>query len=377
MPRRSGSGGWRWLVVAPLLFAALSFGSQGCGVSATVGGDGPSLAPGTTTSPTSTTAPQSTLPTAATSADELENVELFPIEVGNRWGYIDRGGTAVIEPRFAYVEEFAEGLASVDADGDGYDDGYIDALGEIVLKPAYNYLGSFSEGLAMVDQDGPGGLQGYIDKTGATVIRPAYMYARYFRGGLAAVKKVDTGWGYIDKNGQYVIEPKYRSAGDFSEGLAWVETLQGYGFIDRSGRLVIPDKFSDATSFSQGLAAVGISKTSEETGTPEWNLNGGSWGFIDAAGRLVIPGEFAMAHGFSDGLAAVVTEAEWAKAVSEAGNIAKARPKWGYIDSSGELIIEPQFLAAGDFRGGLASVKFSDGKKAYIDTAGAIVWTQP
>jgi hypothetical protein len=140
---------------------------------------------------------------------------------------------------------------------------------------------------------------------------------------------------------------------------------------------VIPDAFSDALPFSGGLAAVGISKTSEETGSPEWNLSGGSWGFIDTTGKVAIPAQFAMAHGFSDGLAAVVTESEWTRAVAEGGNIAKARPKWGFIDASGEFVLEPRFLAANDFRGGLASVTLSDGKKAYIDTTGATVWVQP
>jgi hypothetical protein len=222
--RLFGDGAWVFAVA--LMLAALPMASQGCGVPVAAGDADSSLVSGTTANPVSVTAPEPAMPSTLT-IGESETADLFPIEVGNRWGYINRKGTIAIEPQFAYVEEFSEGLAAVDSDGDGFYDGYIGASGEIVLKPAYNYLDSFSEGLAMVDQDGPEGVQGYIDKTGATVVEPAYIYARNFREGLAAVKKDDSGWGYIDKTGQFVIKPKYRSAGDFSEGLAWVETFHG------------------------------------------------------------------------------------------------------------------------------------------------------
>ena len=46
------------------------------------------------------------------------------------------------------------------------------------------------------------------------------------------------------------------------------------------------------------------------------------------------------------------------------------RQLWGFIDKSGNFIIEPQFDGAGDFQDGLALVKI-DWRRGYIDKAGA------
>ncbi|MFC6997516.1 WG repeat-containing protein [Rufibacter roseus] len=46
--------------------------------------------------------------------------------------------------------------------------------------------------------------------------------------------------------------------------------------------------------------------------------------------------------------------------------------KWGYIDSVGNLILEPQFLNAGDFNEGLAKVEVESGIN-YIDKGGNVV----
>ncbi len=48
--------------------------------------------------------------------------------------------------------------------------------------------------------------------------------------------------------------------------------------------------------------------------------------------------------------------------------------KWGFIDKTGKVVIEPQFDDAWLFReGGLASVKIGD-KHGYIDKTGKYVW---
>jgi len=47
--------------------------------------------------------------------------------------------------------------------------------------------------------------------------------------------------------------------------------------------------------------------------------------------------------------------------------------KWGFIDTTGQTVIKPQFNSAGEFRGGLASVTTDNGK-GYIDKTGRYVW---
>src|SRR5215510_5682971 len=47
--------------------------------------------------------------------------------------------------------------------------------------------------------------------------------------------------------------------------------------------------------------------------------------------------------------------------------------RWGYIDSTGKIAIEPQFSWAEEFSGGLATFENEDGKHGYIDETGKIV----
>lgn len=90
---------------------------------------------------------------------------------------------------------------------------------------------------------------------------------------------------------------------------------------------------------------------------------GGKWGYIDKSGRVVIEPQFTRYGGghagwweFTEGLAAVRIEG-----------------KWGYIDKSEQAVIEPQFDYAGPFRDGVARVEVA-GKWGYIDKTGKYIW---
>lgn len=39
--------------------------------------------------------------------------ELLPVEVNEKWGYIDKSGTVTIKPQFVVAGVFSEGLAPV------------------------------------------------------------------------------------------------------------------------------------------------------------------------------------------------------------------------------------------------------------------------
>ena len=67
-------------------------------------------------------------------------------------------------------------------------------------------------------------------------------------------------------------------------------------------------------------------------------------GYIDSTGKIVIQPQFEGASNFSEGLDVVAT-----------GN------KEGFIDETGKLVIEPRFDTAREFSEGLAAVGFNDG----------------
>ena len=61
------------------------------------------------------------------------------------WGYIDKNGDMVIEPRFHDAWDFHEGLAAIKID---WARGYIDKAGNIVIEPQFQYAGPFTDGKA-------------------------------------------------------------------------------------------------------------------------------------------------------------------------------------------------------------------------------------
>jgi hypothetical protein len=154
-------------------------------------------------------------------------------------------------------------------------------------------------------------------------------------------------YGFMDCNGLVVIPPQYSSAQDFTEGLACVEKDGKCGYIDPNGREVISLQYSTYANshFSEGLAAVSVGD--------RWT---GKWGFVDRTGVIVVQPQFELAGWFSEGLAFVVKDG-----------------KRGFIDRKGEMVIEPAFELAQWFSEGLAPVRPPGGKWGYIDRTGRFV----
>ena len=79
------------------------------------------------------------------------------------------------------------------------------------------------------------------------------------------------------------------------------------------------------------------------------------YGYMDTTGRVLIEAQFKDARHFSDGFAAVEVDG-----------------KWGYIDRNGQLVIQPQFHRAKAFRNGRALVEVSPDSWRYIDRTGKV-----
>ncbi|MDX6271744.1 MAG: hypothetical protein QOD28_2967, partial [Acidobacteriota bacterium] len=122
-------------------------------------------------------------------------------------------------------------------------------------------------------------------------------------------------WGYIDRAGKIVIRPQYDVAWEFTEGLAYVKSGAERGVIDKTGRMVVSLQQVDlAGFFSEGLAPVQTSSQPPR------------FGFIDRTGKLVINPQYDAARGFEEGLALVMVER-----------------KYGFIDKRGRMVVKPQF----------------------------------
>jgi hypothetical protein len=200
--------------------------------------------------------------------------------------------------------------------------------------------------------------------------------------GLFPIRQ-DSLWGFIDRTGEVAIAPQFDRAWRFSEGRALIRDGRRYGFIDTTGAVVVAPQFADAWHFSDGVAPVQTDSL---------------WGFIDRSGEIVVAPQFDLApgvveegppgdaafrraqvdgqYGYRNEDGELVIQPRFDQAWTFSGGLARVRKdgRWGFINRRGEVVIDPQFAQAWDFRQGLARVQTPDGRIAYVDTTGAVVW---
>lgn len=239
---------------------------------------------------------------------------------------------------------------------DGLRWGLQDKDGKVILPATYDDARPFSEGLAAVNRGAAisgvpsGGEWGYVDETGELVIPVTYKEAGSFSEGVAHVSNGPTSEEtmFIDQRGEIQIHIPEAIVGDFREGLAPVYRDIPYGgqdrrtdFIDHNGDTVF-SVGGYAEEFYDGLAVLAV-----QGGTAESTSNT-SFGFIDKTGNVVIETRFGEASHFNDGLAPVRTA--WTTGIRGMGD------SWGYIDKTGSYVIEPIFNEAHVFHDGKAMV---------------------
>ena len=123
--------------------------------------------------------------------------------------------------------------------GDKY--GYMDGSGHIVIHPIFAWAGGFSEDLALVQIPGKHLDRGFIDRTGKVLFRVNFPSDEQYNKSYAIPTNVD-----LFHNGLALVEIRDQRLVEF------------WGFIDRKGTLAIAADFEDAKRFSEGVAAIRI-----------------------------------------------------------------------------------------------------------------------
>ena len=205
------------------------------------------------------------------------NCGLSPIETKSGYGFINRQGEMVIEPKYLIVEDFSENRAwtstgdkNILIDNDGYEikswgNGYI--------------LDDFSEGVARIIELGTSSSNyktGYTNTEGELII--PFMEESPF------VSLED-----LDNKDEYC-----------SDGLIRYNVKNKYGFIDKSLNLVIPFLYKDALKFQNGFAIV---------------IKEDDWGYINKANNFISLAEFQSASPFYNGKA-IVFDADKSMAIN-------------------------------------------------------------
>lgn len=103
-----------------------------------------------------------------------------------------------------YFGDFSQGVAPVSSRGKF---GFINKQGDWVIDPKFEYAQGFHDDLCVVKIDG---LYGYININGDQVIPPSFAFAGNFEDGIAEVQIIIGKYGkngYINKNGEYIWRP--------------------------------------------------------------------------------------------------------------------------------------------------------------------------
>jgi len=206
------------------------------------------------------------------------------VKIKNKYGFIDKKGTLIINNQFDYADDFKEGLALVSNKKDPLSDemlyGFIDKEGKIIINLQFKFASSFNNGIALVSD---GKKYGFIDSKGVYVVNPQYDYALNFSEGLAAVKQGNL-WGYIDTDGKIIINPQFEDVKSFRNSLAAVKSdKDNWGYINKQGKYEINPQFSSAGYFNKVFAPV---------------VSGGKIGFVDTEGKYLINPHYSSTYNY-------------------------------------------------------------------------------
>ncbi len=245
-----------------------------------------------------------------------------PVLSGTKWGYVNTTGGRSVAAKYAKVGAFSgDELAPViDGEGNAY---YIDPAGNkkfVILDiENVNELGFMENGIYSLYN---GKNWGFYDK------EYNHLFGKYdavssMGNGVAAVNK-NGKWSLVNKDGKDLIGKTYKYV-----------AMDEKQIVYRNNRLFVNDgkgyRMIDSSGKTYGdkkYQAVHIFNDDTYAAV----MIDGKWGFVDSKGKMVIEPQYEDARSFANGFAAV-----------------KVDGMWGFINLDGKMVIEPQFENAKDF----------------------------
>ncbi len=232
--------------------------------------------------------------------------------------------------------------------------GLIDRVGRVIRKD-YAFIGEFQEGLARVSIKGR--LSGSLKNTGGLGELASYLnllhagstmvdYTQYDR--LFQKEAVLTceacEWGYMDTLGRMVVPPQFSYARDFVNGVAIVECQGKWGMIGKRGNILAPCEY-DGIDF--------LENTNQRI--VRTYVHNPKYGLIDTLGQLAVEAVYDDIGFFNEGRLAV-----------------KRNGLWGFVNHEGLEVIPCRFREVLGFSEGLAAVKIGR-HWGFIDKMGNVV----
>ncbi|MEZ4805178.1 MAG: WG repeat-containing protein [Bacteroidia bacterium] len=229
--------------------------------------------------------------------------------------------------------------------------GFINTAGKVEIPIEYEFATNFSEGLACVKKDGE---WGFINVKNELVIQGlSLVFPTRFKEGYARANFGNKKQCFINKKGR-MVSPYFRDLNELNNGLAKASAVDRstYGYVNSKGRWMIKEsnmRFTyNYSDFRNGMASFSIIDSS-------YHL---VFGFIDTSGKAVVEPNYKSVKNFENGLCPV----------SSIG----FRNYWMYIDKNGKIVLPGRYQSASEFRDGLAVVLPYGKEWQLIDTSGQV-----
>jgi len=299
-----------------------------------------------------------------------------------RWGVIDTEGNYVLEPMFDYMTHlqqyvWREDFRYIPVPLNGLSGVWDITEGRLVVPHIYISISDIYANSAIVYY-GEWPVSGDLNiesgvlniETGEYIIPLGYMHIEYntLRNGLTFASKGTEGHdlriGVVDiRTGEVLVDFMYdhlrweRGVESnyiiFQEGAEWERSIWAggefyalvgglFGVMDAYGNIIVPAIYSSILYMHGSLDLFAVTLWCER--------NGIKMGVINGSGEIVLPIEYTLidsfwhSSGFLTGFAPVNIGADWvwdknANEVDGSGMYVLRGGKWGFIDTSGNLVV--------------------------------------
>jgi len=232
--------------------------------------------------------------------------------------------------------------------------GLVDRTGRIVASD-YAFIGPFQEGVARMSRKGRisgsmkraygiAKLNHFLSEILVSSSMVDYTkYDQIFRQEAVLVCH-ECEWGYIDTSAKVVVNPQYTFAHDMVNEVGIVQCEQKWGLMENTGKELVPCEY-DGVQFLENTDNKIIKVYVEEP----------KYGLIDTLGQLRVSATYDELGQFSEGRLAV-----------------KRNDLWGFVNADGLEVIPCRFQEVQNFSNGSAAAKLGN-KWGFINRQGEVV----
>lgn len=262
---------------------------------------------------------------------------------------------AEIDEAVAEIYPLLDGMRRFKAQNGRY--GFLNENYEIVLEPIYAYADNFKNSIACVRMPETKTLIG-IDKSGEIVITN---FIDYDENGIGIVKDGEYK-GFINESGESLTEIKYKNLTPFKNGVALANPDDVYSYT-----ILIDEDFNEHT-LPEGQKFMDVLDSGLIVVRDESSL----YGLVDQQLNEVVPCMYEIFYTYDMHYYIYNSTSDY---IRRGGPYRVAcNGKYGYIDKYGEIVIPVIYDSLGDFMPDGLMTSRLDGEYGLINSSGEIIY---